>query len=150
MVEERESEMIVVGVDGSPGSVAALRWAVAEAGLRRASVEVVSAWSIPAIVATPFVPALGYSWADLKEAAQEAVDQVIRELGPHPDVTVTTKVIEGRAAHVLLDEAADADLLVVGSRGLGGAAELLLGSTSHTCAHHTRIPLVVVPRDHQH
>jgi nucleotide-binding universal stress UspA family protein len=146
MIESSEARRIVVGVDGSPGSLAALRWAVAEASRWQASVEAVSAWAFPAIAATPFVPATGFSWADLKQAAQEAVDRAISQLGPHP-VTITTKVVEGRPARVLLDEAAGAELLVVGTRGLGGAAELLLGSTSHTCAHRSPVPVVIVPSD---
>jgi nucleotide-binding universal stress UspA family protein len=147
MVSVRNAGRIVVGVDGSVGSMAALRWAVAEAGCRHATVEAVSAWSFPVIAATPFVPAIGLSWADMKEAAQEAVDGAISRLGPHPELTITTKVVEGRPAHVLLDEAAGAELLVVGTRGLGGAAELLLGSTSHACARQSPVPVVIVPAD---
>jgi nucleotide-binding universal stress UspA family protein len=147
MVSVRNAGRIVVGVDGSMGSMAALRWAVAEAGRKHATVEAVSAWSFPVIAATPFVAATGFSWADLKETAQEAVDGAISQLGPHPEVTITTKVVEGRPAHVLLDEAAGAELLVVGTRGLGGAAELFLGSTSHACAHRSPVPVVIVPAD---
>jgi nucleotide-binding universal stress UspA family protein len=149
MVSVGNEGRIVVGVDGSVGSVAALRWAVAEATRRHASVEAVSAWSFPVFAATPFVPTTGFSWADLKEAAQEAVDGAISQIGPHPQVTITTKVVEGRPAHVLLDEAAGAELLVVGTRGLGGAAELFLGSTSHACAHRSSVPTVIVPPDRQ-
>ncbi|HLY83577.1 MAG TPA: universal stress protein [Acidimicrobiales bacterium] len=147
MIRDPEVGRIVVGVDGSPGSVAALRWAVAEATRRQASVEVVGAWSFPLIAATPFVPTAGYSWADLKEAVQQVVDRAVSQLDPHPDVTVTTKVMEGSPARVLLDEAAGAELLVVGTRGLGGAAELFLGSTSHACAHRSPVPVVIVPAD---
>jgi nucleotide-binding universal stress UspA family protein len=147
MVSVRNVGRIVVGVDGSVGSMAALRWAVAEAGRRHANVEAVCAWSFPVIAATPFVPVTGFSWADLIEAAQEAVDGAISRLGPHPELSITTKVMEGRPAHVLLDDAAGAELLVVGTRGMGGAAELFLGSTSHACAHRSPVPVVIVPAD---
>jgi nucleotide-binding universal stress UspA family protein len=65
-----------------------------------------------------------------------------------PDAEVQTKVVEGPAARVLLGEAADADLLVVGSRGLGGFRELVLGSVSQQCAHHARCPVVIVRHVH--
>jgi nucleotide-binding universal stress UspA family protein len=79
--------------------------------------------------------------------AQEALDGGISQLDPHPDVTITATVVEGWPPQVLLDEATVAEMLVVGTRGLGGAAELLLGSTSHTCSHRSPLTVVIVPSD---
>jgi nucleotide-binding universal stress UspA family protein len=72
---------------------------------------------------------------------REAVERVRSD---HPAVNVETAVIEGLPAQVLVDMSADADLLVVGSRGRGGFSELLLGSVSQQCVHHARCPVTVV------
>lgn len=134
---------IVVGLDGSSGSVAALRWAVSEARLRGATVEVVIAWAAP--------PMYGYSalystedfQADARSALQRALDSVTDELA---GVEVVTTVAEGRPAQVLLAAAADAEMLVVGSRGHGAFAGMLLGSVSQHCVQ-SATGVVVVVRD---
>jgi nucleotide-binding universal stress UspA family protein len=137
---------IVVGVDGSPASLDALRWAVAQAELTGASVQAVQAWQYPAVVT-------GYAWApvamieaaDLQEAGQKAVKAAVRSVvDPASDVPVTTLVRAGHAAHVLLDVSDGADLLVVGSRGHGGFSGALLGSVSQHCVQHARCPVVVI------
>ncbi|MGV1007452.1 MAG: universal stress protein [Dermatophilaceae bacterium] len=136
-------QRIVVGLDGSPGSVAALRWALPEARLRAATVEVVTAWAPP--------PMYGYSalystedfQADATAAMQQALGSVHDELA---GVDVVTTVAEGRPAGVLLAAAADADLLVVGSRGHGAFAGMLLGSVSQHCVQNAT-GVVVVVRD---
>ena len=136
---------IVVGVDGSAGARVALEFALHEARLRGADLRVVAAWEIPAIAY-----AGGYGPGDEKlfaELEHEARDNAARALADvdADGVKLTTVVREGGSAHVLLEEAADADLLVVGSRGLGGFRGLLLGSVSQQCAHHAPCPLVIVP-----
>jgi nucleotide-binding universal stress UspA family protein len=136
---------IVVGVDGSPGAHDALDFALREARLRDADVRVVAAWSVPAAV---YAETYGLGGPELlSELEQGARHNAARALedADADGVQTTTVVREGNPAHVLLKEAGDADLLVVGSRGLGGFRGLLLGSVSQQCAHHAPCPLVVVP-----
>jgi nucleotide-binding universal stress UspA family protein len=140
---------IVVGVDGSEGARAALRFALAEARLRGARLRAVSVWHVPAMLyegafAAPDTRLL----EDVEAEMQEALDRALAGAADvAPEVIVETLVREGQPATVLLDEAADADLLVVGSRGFGGFRGLLLGSVSQQCAHHAPCPLVIVPPD---
>jgi len=138
-------DKIVVGVDGSTGSRAALRWAWAEARAHGAALEVVTAWQYPITTA---LPAFGSMPApdDLQSEARTEMLRIVAEEGVTADggVDVTTLVGEGTAAQVLLDAAAKADLLVVGSRGHGGFKGLLVGSVSQQCVSHATVPVVVV------
>ena len=138
-------DKIVVGVDGSVGARAALRWAYEEARVHGAALEVVVAWQYPI---TTSLPAFGSMPTpdDLEGEAREAMLAVIAEEGITPDagVTVTTLVAEGTGAQALLEAAAKADLLVVGSRGHGGFTGLVLGSVSQQCVNHATVPVVVV------
>lgn len=140
-------ETIVVGVDGSPGADAALRLAVREARLRQARVRAVTAWHVPpavygGVAFTPMVDPLG----PFRAAAEEALDGALERLGDEAaGVEIERVVREGHAAAVLVEEARGADLLVVGSRGRGGFAGLLLGSVSSVCASHAPCPVVIVP-----
>lgn len=142
---------IVVGVDDSPPSQRALRWAIEEARLRGAALSVVSAWEFPfAPVPTsssavggeddplPRVPSLERSALDELAAAVTAAG------GDPEDAAVSMHVVRGSPVRVLLEAAKDADLLVVGSRGRGGFTGLLLGSVSGDCTRHARCPVVVV------
>jgi nucleotide-binding universal stress UspA family protein len=137
---------IVAGVDGSPSSLSALRWAIHQASLTGATVDAVIAWHYPDLAASA-----GYGMAvagvdlDFQEMAGKTVtDAISSTLSPDSDVRVYPQVTEGLAAQVLLDASAGADLLVVGSRGHGGFAEALLGSVSQHCVHHARCPVVVI------
>ncbi len=142
--------VIVVGVDGSAGADAALRWAFEEAKLRTVSLQVVHAWTL----AMHGIPATGmgvvpYPTADdvaaLEEAGREILDKALAEaVGEQSGVPVDAKVVKANPAEALIDAAAQADLLVVGSRGHGGFAGLLLGSVSQQCAHHAPCPVVIV------
>jgi nucleotide-binding universal stress UspA family protein len=140
---------IVVGVDGSPGSIAALSWAVGIAAETGAEVDAVTAWEFSyGWVEGGWAPNIE-RWAD--EARRDAaarLDNAIAALpgGTGEDVDVTRTVVEGPSAQVLLDASKRADMLVVGSRGRGGFAGLLLGSVSQQCVHHARVPVVVVPQ----
>jgi nucleotide-binding universal stress UspA family protein len=169
MSEKRETTKVgavVVGVDGSPGAGEALRWALAEARLRKVPLRVVHAWTYGYSGA----PMGGYgslaymgsfAWSgpevgQLGQGAEEILDRAISEVvGEKADVEIERQVIEGGAAAVLVGAAAEGDLLVVGSRGHGGFSGLLLGSVSQQCVHHARCPVVVVrssearQRDHE-
>lgn len=139
---------IVVGVDGSEGSTRALRFALEEARARDAHLRVVSAWHVPPML-------YGSGWgmvavppdkSEFEDTARTALEKCLDTVGAEANgVSVTRVVREGQAADVLCEEATGADLLVVGSRGLGGFSGLLLGSVSQQCAHHTRCPVVIVP-----
>src|SRR5690349_16086802 len=121
--------MIVVGVDHSPGAKAALRFALEEARLRGASLRVVHAWQF-GYVGAPGIEAsrtmFGTELEDLRRDAEAALEATLREAIPDTGgVEVERRVVEGAAAAVLVDESRSADLLVVGSRGLGGFRGLL-------------------------
>ena len=144
-------QLIVVGVDGSETAKAAVRWAAAEARERGATLELVAAWDVPTnTYGFSLAPITDDVVTGLMKAAEEnvgnALEVVRAEAG---DVEATTTVLEGQAARVLLDVSNGADLLVVGSRGLGGFRELLLGSVSQQCAHHAACPVVIVRNVHE-
>lgn len=136
---------IVVGVDGSKSSLAALDWACDEAQRRSAELVAVAAWQYPPVLAAE---ATGFytvaSTDDLPEKARQGLEEALASVDRR-GVHLTTVVEMGSPARVLLDQAADADLLVVGARGLGGFRGLLLGSVSQQCVTHASCPTVVVP-----
>jgi nucleotide-binding universal stress UspA family protein len=139
--------LIVVGVDGSEPARLAARWAAHEAQLRAAEVLLVSAWEVPTYAFTYGGSAgLSDQWVSaLRELAETRVAEASEAIRAIADrVVVSTRVVEGQAASVLLEAADGADLLVVGSRGLGGFRELLLGSVSQQCASPATCPVVVV------
>ena len=131
----------MVGIDGSEGSKCALRWAARQAELTGASLEVVMTWEVPVL---PYGVWAGY---DASDQAQETLDATVEEiLGSSNPGRVVATVTEGRPEGALLKAAKKADLLVVGCRGHGLFASLLLGSVSQHCAGHASCPVVVVPR----
>lgn len=140
--------LIVVGVDGSTGAQAALEWAAAEARLRGDALRIVHAWHLPAATygSGGFVPPVGMTWEDdLEAAARAGLDRTVDAAAELlAGIDVERRLGEGPAATVLTDAAQGADLLVVGSRGLGGFRELLLGSVGHQCAQHAPCPVVIV------
>lgn len=141
---------IVVGVDGSTNSRAALRWALDEARLRGDRIVAVAAWQFPTYAYTGV--AVAPPTAEIEQAAREGLAEAVREevaavAGEHPGVDITQVVLEGPPAATLIEASRTADLLVLGSRGLGGFRGLLLGSVSHQCSSHARCPVVVVPHD---
>jgi nucleotide-binding universal stress UspA family protein len=143
-----EGSTIVVGVDGSEHAERALDWAIEEAELRGVRLNLVSAWHVPGAVygASGFVPPLSES---IDETFREVADEVVAAAAERVSaagVEAETTVRQGQAAEVLLEAAANADMLVVGSRGHGGFTGLLLGSVSAQCAHHAPCPLVIVRR----
>lgn len=148
---------VVVGVDGSAGAREALRWALAEGRLRKAPVRAVHAWTFGYIggsiegdpyLGDPFgwyTKALGVDLSDLHRAAEDLLERALADVGEDADgVEIERQVVQGAAAEVLVAAAAPGDLLVVGSRGHGDFAGLLLGSVSQKCVHHASCPVVVV------
>jgi nucleotide-binding universal stress UspA family protein len=139
---------IVVGVDGSDRSRIALRWAVDEAKLRNDKVLAVHAWEPPVVAAVDIPPApdppvyFPELIAQAQEGAEALVERITAEF-KNEGVEVEPLAIEGAAASVLVEVAEDADLLVVGSRGRGGLAGLLLGSISQQVVQHAPCPVVV-------
>ena len=130
---------VVVGVDGSASSHRALEWGAFLAQTMGARLQAIIAWQLPA--------SYGPSVAEWNPEADMAVvlrDSIHTVFGAEPPVPVETSVQEGGAARVLLETAKSADLLVVGSRGHGGFAGLLLGSTSHALIHHAHCSVAVV------
>jgi nucleotide-binding universal stress UspA family protein len=140
--------VIIVGVDRSAGAEEALRFAFQEAQLRRATLRAIHAWQFGYIGAPSLegaVPVLGAGLDEHRSAAGAVLDAMVREAIPDAgDVEIERRVVEGPAAAVLVEESRAADLLVVGSRGHGGFAQLLLGSVSQQCAHHAECPVVIV------
>lgn len=133
---------VVVGVDGSAPSHLALEWGAFLAQTLGARLEAVIAWQLPA----SYGPSVA-DWdpeADMAGVLRKSIDAVFGAGAPVP---VDTVVQEGGAAHVLLEAAKGADMLVVGSRGHGGFAGLLLGSVSASVAEHAPCPVLVVHGD---
>ncbi len=143
-----QRERVVVGVDGSDGSYAALHFATAEATRRGVRLDIVQVWHPPdpfAAMTTPWWP---YR-AELEKASRELLDTMaepVRAGTPeHPGPSSVERIsIEGYPSHALVACAQGADLLVVGARGHGGFAGLLLGSVSLRCLHHAPCPIAVI------
>lgn len=137
-----QEKRIVVGVDGSEPSKAALRWAIRQARLTGCSVDAVTAWRYPS---TYGLAPLGDQAVDLESDASKALTAALNEVsGLEPDVPVCPHVSEGRAGEVLLRAAKGADLLVVGNRGHGEFASALLGSVSLYCVLHAHCPVLIL------
>lgn len=138
---------IVVGVDGSDSSKAALAWAVKQAALTGAVVDAVCAWQIPAAYGYGYTMTLAIP--DLEKAAARELDQAIAAVtGAAPGVEIRPVVVQEHPARALLDCAKGADLLVVGNRGHGGFTEALLGSVGQHCVQHAACPVVVIRDPH--
>jgi nucleotide-binding universal stress UspA family protein len=144
-----EGGRVLVGVDGSPSSRTALRWAMAEAGRRGAGVTVLHAWEVPAIVG-PAPGGYSYDTEALDQAARALVGSLVdAAVAETPRVAVERRVVGGGPAASLLDAAEGATLIVVGRRGLGGFGRLLLGSVSDHVARHAPCPVVVMPPEEE-
>ena len=139
--------LITVGVDGSPIGREALRWALAEARLRGARLRVVHSWSIPPLTATGvgMIPAYDLLRGELGAAAEKTLAGELEQAGARGEnVEIEPRIVQGDAARAILDAAADADLLVVGSRGHGSVTGAVLGSVSRACLYHAPCPVAVV------
>lgn len=145
MDRQQEAPRIVVGVDGSPSSQAALRWAVRYAGLVGGRVEAVTAWDLPG-AGSWSAPAVDTTY-DEEQAEQRLVEEVRTVLGEGGASLVHESLVRGNPAQVLVDAAEGADMLVVGSRGRGGFRRALLGSVSQQAALHAPCPTVIIRPD---
>ncbi len=135
---------IVVGVDGSAASRRALRWAAEEARLRGAELQAVMAWEYEIFGALPG-DAIALPEEDKGPKMQEHLEGIVRsELGDDTD-GVEVRPVYGSPSEALIEASASADLIVVGSRGMGGFKRLLLGSVSSQVVHHAHVPVVVIP-----
>ena len=147
----RTQGTIVVGVDGSDCSRAALEFALDEAVRWDAAVRVVLVmpdidyWAVAYGVPVAVLDDLS---ADLEKTGREMLDAVVRERGgAAADVPVDVQVVSGTPGHVLVERSRDADLLVVGHRGRGGFRSAVLGSVGLQCVLHAAVPVVVVRPD---
>jgi len=141
-------QKILVGLDGSAGSASALVWAMREAPFRKASVEALYVWQTPSLAySSPgFIP---LSQPEMEDQGRTALDKVLSSVPEALDVKVYLRVNEGNPAEALARATHEPDviMLVVGTRGHGGVAGLLLGSVSHSLTHTSGKPLIVVPKD---
>lgn len=131
---------IVVGVDGSPGSHDALRWAARQAEVAGLPVLLVTAWHFPVMYGTVPVPGV-----DFETEAGKLLDDTLKAArAEFPEVRFETRLVAGRASDALVRASDGADLLVVGSRGHGAFTGMLIGSVSMHCVGHAHCPVVVV------
>lgn len=139
---------ILVGVDGSEASGRALAWAIEEAAVHGSVVEAIIVWQSPYDVPRDFY--FPVDERKLVDRARAALADVVDDAaGAHPPVEIEPLVVEGDPAGVLCRRSAEADMVVVGSRGHGQFTDMLLGSVSSKCAHHSRSPVVIVPTPHR-
>jgi nucleotide-binding universal stress UspA family protein len=138
---------IVVGIDASSHSMAALNWAMRAAAARNTPLTVVT---VEVVVASGWGGSQVYG-ADFElrdkaqKAAEEAVANAAKALGADAPQSVTVKALLGQPAEQLLEEAKGADQLVVGRRGIGGFSRLMLGSVTSQIVHHADCPVTIVP-----
>lgn len=138
---------ILVGIDGSDNSRKALEWAVREAGLRGTSLTVLAVHQVAANHWTGDPERYASDAPEteiVRQAAEDAVQRAVSQVGGPAPTSVTVRAVTGVAAHELVAASADADLVVVGSRGGGGFARMVLGSVSSQVASHAESPVVVI------
>jgi nucleotide-binding universal stress UspA family protein len=137
---------IVVGVDGSEASLKAVIWATHEAKLRDSEIEIIHSWSMPFVVdpmaMMPMMFPIEEMVADANKIAAAAAAKVT---SIDPKIRVVSRIERGSASEHLITASKSADLVVVGSRGHGGFAGLLLGSVAQQVANHASCPAVIVP-----
>jgi nucleotide-binding universal stress UspA family protein len=141
---------IIVGIDGSDHSRYALEWAIREAAVRHAPLTVLTVqqavagyWGGPVLY-----PGDQELAEQAREMAQNETDRTLEKIDPESrPASVIVRAVTGLPAEALIEAAADADMLVVGSRGTGGFKRLLMGSVSTQVTHHARCPVVVIPAE---
>jgi nucleotide-binding universal stress UspA family protein len=138
---------IIAGIDGSGHSQRALEWAVGEAAARHLPLIVINVYQPVtgvwgSTIADPEDPVLA---EHARKVALDQVDEAVARSGGSRLESVTVRVVSGTPAEELFSAAGDADMIVVGSRGTGGFARLLLGSVASHLAHHAHCPVVIIP-----
>lgn len=132
---------IVVGVDGSSESARALDWAISYARQSGAVLDIVTAWMFPMAIGYAFTTTV----AEVRQKALDLLDEAVRHVAEiAPDVVVRSEANEQPAGPTLVTASKGADLLIVGSRGMGGFEELLVGSVGHYCTRHALCSVVIV------
>ena len=132
---------IIVGVDGSPSSNAALEWAAQEAEIRGSTLELIHAWNYPNLGYEGYVAVL----EDFEKDASALLDEVVAFVRKnYPKLQLVSSLIQGPTAQTIMDRAKEADMVVVGSRGRGGFSALLLGSVGQQLVHHCPAPVVII------
>ena len=131
---------IVVGVDGSDGSKDALRWAAQLADSFGARIDAIATWEMPMVSMWSLLPASFSPQPDIEKLLEKTVTEVF---GPDRPQDMRLKVFEGPAAEMLIELSQGALMVVVGNRGLGGFAGVLLGSVSSRVAEHAACPVLV-------
>lgn len=140
---------VVVGIDGSRHSQRALEWAVREAAMRQLPLTVIYVYRSVAAYwggAADF-PKDGALAGKARGDAREATHKALALAGDELPENVTVRAVNGLAAEELIGASQTADMVVVGSRGTGGFARLLLGSVTSQVAHHAHCPVVVIPAE---
>lgn len=143
---------IVVGIDGSHHAQRALEWAVKEAAVRQEPLTVLTIWrtAVGYWGAPVLYPQDQEAAETARSAAQEALAKAIATTGTGQSVNATVRAVSGIPAAELVAESTHADLMVIGSRGTGGFARLMLGSVAAQVVHHAHCPVVVVPDEERH
>jgi nucleotide-binding universal stress UspA family protein len=139
-----DARRIVVGVDGSDASTRALKYACAHAARTGERVTALHAWSRTSVALDRYgyIPPLA---GETQEEAQAHLEEIVgKARADHPDVMMSGQLHAATASRALVEESFDASLVVVGSRGLGPVAQVLMGSTSHDVVHHAHCPVAVV------
>jgi nucleotide-binding universal stress UspA family protein len=132
---------VVVGVDGSPASIQALRWALNYARVTRSATEVIVAWDGRPNLSWTF---LAPSDCGPEMSAEQALDRLIEQLRAEcPNQLIEGRVVQGHAEPLLVEASEGADLLVVGSRGHGELVGFVIGSVSEYCATNAHCPVLV-------
>jgi nucleotide-binding universal stress UspA family protein len=132
---------IVVGIDGSAASIDALDWAGRQAALTHSTLEIIMTWDWPTTYGWAMYFPEGYNPSEgMPEMLSKAADDLRAR---YPDIDVTTRVVQGHPAPVLVEASKGADLLVVGCRGHGEFAGMLIGSVSEFCATNAHCPVLV-------
>ena len=137
-------QVVVVGVDGSDPSVAALSWASRYGAATGATVRAVRVWHYPTSAGLPPGKTPEPVETEVEGWVRDELSQAVTKANPDSSAQVETKIVYGHPAEALIDESRGESLLVLGHRGHGGFAEALTGSIVIHCVNHAACPVVVV------
>lgn len=138
-MEITQSDRILVGVDGSASSIDALRYAADMAAALKKRLEAVTTWTAP-----PVDPYVAIEWSPEQDAEEILSESIRKAFGEAPPSGVIRRTLLGSPARTLIGMSENTYMLVLGSRGHGGFAGMLLGSVSAACAEHARCPVLIV------